>query len=349
MPMKLARRLSPNAIVISGDMELYSRKSRQVTEVIADKAPLFEKSSIDEFYIDASGMDKFFGTWKWAGELRQKIMKETGLPISLGLSANKLVSKVATGEAKPSGQLQIFKGTEKKFLSPLSVSKIPMVGTKTREFLVHMGVRKVKTLQQIPREMLEQILGKTGRSLWKRARGIDDSPVVPYSERKSISTERTFGEDTIDVKGLRATLMGMTEKLAFGIRKENKLTACITVKIRYSNFDTVTKQARIPYTASDHQLAEKALELFEGLYDRRLRIRLIGVRFSDLITGGYQIRLFEDTEKHISLYEAVDKMKFRYGAGAVTRACTVGALGRMGNYQFSPFTGQPDRTAPLSG
>src|SRR5258707_13146690 len=135
MPMYLALQLCPDAKVISGDMEAYSQQSHLVTEIIADAAPMFEKASIDEFYIDASGMDKFFGAFKWAIELRKKIIKESGLPISMAMSVNKTVSKIATGEFKPNAQKLISAGTEKDFLSPLSVEKIPGIVTQTASFL----------------------------------------------------------------------------------------------------------------------------------------------------------------------------------------------------------------------
>ncbi len=328
MPMKMARRLCPAATVISGDFELYSKYSDDVTEVVKAHSPVYEKASIDEFYVDMTGMERFFGAYKWAADLRHRIARETGLPMSMGLAVNKTVAKVATGEIKPNGQMEVSRGMEQPFLDPLSVSKIPMVGEKTTQFLSNLGVRQVRTLREIPQEFLQRIMGKPGVTLWQRAHGIDDTPVEPYSERKSISSEQTFAEDTIDIVGLRATLARMTEKLAFSLRESEKLTACITVKIRYADFNTLTKQARIPYTASDHELGHKAQELFEQLYDRRQRLRLIGLRFSHLISGGYQINLFEDTQKQLRLYEAIDKIKFRFGADAVMRASAFGEIGR---------------------
>ncbi len=327
MPMRLARRLCPHGLVISGDMEAYSRYSHTVTEIIAGSAPLFEKSSIDEFYLDLSGMDRFFGTWRWATELRQRIIRETGLPISFGLSSAKMVSKVATGEAKPNGQLQIPFGRETEFLDPLPVGKIPLVGEKTGQLLRNMGVERVKTLRQMPVELLERLLGKTGVLLWRRARGIDPTPVVPYSEAKSISAERTFDEDTTDIRFLRSAVSSMAEKLAFRLRGQQKLTACVTVKIRYSNFDTVSRQARIPYTASDRVLIRQALELFEKLYERRLLVRLAGVRFSHLVHGHYQIDLFDDRCEEIRLCQAMDRIRRKYGTGSILRAAALG-IGR---------------------
>ncbi len=165
--------------------------------------------------------------------------------------------------------------------------------------------------------------------LWNKANAIDNSPVVPYTEQKSISTESTFSTDTIDVHRLRSILIAMVEKLTFKLRKEKKLTSCITVKIRYSNFDTETKQAHIPYTSSDQTLIKLALELFDKLYTRRMRLRLVGVRLSNLVHGHYQINLFDDTEEVIRLYQAMDRIKARYGSSALVRAIAMDVSRRV--------------------
>ncbi len=292
MPMRTARQLCPEAIVVRGDFEKYSQKSQEITEIIREGVPLFEKASIDEFYIDLSGMDRFFGCFKLAHELRQRIIQESGLNISMGLSQNKTVSKIATGEAKPNNEKQIPLGEEKSFLSPLSVRKIPMIGEKTSQTLYNMGVKKVHTLQQMPAQLLEATFGKNGKMIWEKANGIDLSPVVPYSEAKSISSENTFEEDTIDTRLLEATLIAMTEQLSTKLRQKGQLTACVTVKIRYSDFETHSIQQRISYTAADHNLLPLVKQLFQKLYTRRLLIRLVGVRFSNLVYGNYQIQLF---------------------------------------------------------
>lgn len=323
MPMYLALQLCPDAKVISGDMEAYSKHSHQITEIIAEAAPAFEKSSIDEFYVDATGMDRYFGAFKWAVELRKKIKKDSGLTISMGMSVNKLVSKVATGEFKPDAEKYIPAGEEKDFLAPLSIEKIPMIGKQTASFLYDMGVRKVATLREMPLKFLVSAFGKNGISLWNKAQGIDDSPVVPYSEQKSISTESTFDQDTIDVKGIKSILIAMVEKVAFTLREQKKLTSCVTVKIRYANFDTETKQVHIPYTSSDHVLLRTVLELFDRLYSRRMLIRLVGVRLSGLVHGNHQISLFDDTEESINLYEAIDRMKHKHGVDKLIRATTM--------------------------
>jgi DNA polymerase-4 len=335
MSMRAARQLCPEAIVVRGDTGEYSKYSDIITEIIHGEVPLYEKTSIDEFYIDLTGMDRFFGCYKLATELRKKIIKETNLPISFAMSGNKTVSKVGTGEAKPNGQKEIPLGTEKSFLAPLSVSKIPMVGDKTTQLLRGMGVMWIRTLQEMPLELMQQVLGENGTSIWKKANGIDNSPIVPYSERKSISTERTFDKDSIDVKKLKGILIGMTEKLAFQLRSEQKLTACVTVKIRYSDFNTYTMQARVPYTSLDHTLIKHVSELFDKLFQKRMLIRLIGVRFSHLVQGGHQFNLFEETVEQIQLYQAMDKIRKRYGKDAVNRAAGMD----FEPTDFNPFNG----------
>lgn len=319
MPMRMARKLCPHAIVIRGDFGAYSDYSGMVTEIIREDAPLFEKASIDEFYIDMTGMERFYGCWMYAEQMGKRVHKETGLPLSFGLSVNKMVAKVVTNEVKPNGKMEISAERVSPFLAPLSVRKIPYVGKKTTQQLVNMGVRTIETLREIPKPVLERGFGKMGRMLYRRARGEDDSPVIPYSERKSISKERTFAQDTVDIYQLKTMLTRMTEQLAFQLRKEHKLTACLAVKVRYANFDTVSKQIRIPYSANDAFLLEKVLSLFQQVYDRRVRLRLIGVKFSHLVPGGTQIQLFEDQSRQVDLYEALDALKHKYGDKVVGR------------------------------
>ena len=323
MPIKMARALCPNGIYIKGDMESYSNYSRIVTDIIEEESPAVEKSSIDEHYIDISGMDKFYGCLKWTQELRKKIIKESGLPISFGLSVNKTVSKIATGESKPNGELYVDEGNEKPFLAPLSIKKIPMIGDKTYVLLRNMGIEKVNTIQQMPSEVMQRVLGENGLSIWKKANGIDNSPVIPYTEQKSMSTETTFDKDTTDIEELKRVLISMVDQLAFDLRKQKRLTSCVTLKIRYSDFQTHTFQCKIPYTSSDHAITQKILELFSKNYSRRILVRLIGVRFTNMVNGNQQIDLFEDTPSLINLYNAIDKMRIRFGYKSVLKAINV--------------------------
>jgi DNA polymerase-4 len=336
MSMKLARQLCPEALVVRGDHEQYSYYSNIITDIIRERVPLYEKTSIDEFYIDLTGMDKFFGCFKYATELRSVIMKETGLPISLAMSCNKTVAKIGTGQAKPNGQLEIVLGNEKEFLAPLSIRKIPMVGEKTYSLLRNMGIEKIKTIQEMPLEMMQRVLGENGAMIWRKANGIDHSPLVPYVENKSISSETTFDKDTIDVHYLQQVLTNMTESLAYQLRTKKKLTACVAIKIRYSDFNTYTMQCKIPYTAMDHVLIDKVKTLFHKLFQKRLLIRLIGIRFSHLVQGSYQFDLFDDMTEKVMLYSAMDKLRDRFGENIIQRASIVG----MKKREFlNPFKG----------
>ncbi|MEN8786358.1 MAG: DNA polymerase IV [Flavobacteriales bacterium] len=339
MPMRMAKALCPEAAIIRGNTSTYTKYSKLVTEIVQERVPVLEKTSIDEFFADLSGMDKFYGCYQHASELRQLIMKETGLPISFGLSANKTVSKVATGEAKPNNQIKIEEGNEKPFLAPLSVKKIPMVGNKTYQSLRNLGVKKIITIQEMQIDMMRSVFGKNGESIWKKANGIDNSPIIPFTERKSISTERTFQKDTIDVERLTGILSAMAENLAFQLRRGGKVASVVTVKLRYSDFNTYTKQVKIPYTSADHILIPKVQEIFKQLYGRRLLVRLIGIRYSGLVSGSYQINLFDDSEKQINLYNAMDNIRTKYGERSIMRAVAMNAktIGRFHN----PFSGEP--------
>ena len=320
MPMRMARQLCPHAIFIRGDMELYSRYSRLVTQIIADCAPVYEKMSIDEHYLDLTGMDRFHDCQLWSHELRERIIRESGLPISFGLSENKTVAKIATGEAKPNGEKQVPIPYINNFLDPLSIQKIPMVGAKTYALLSSMGVETIGVLRQLPSMAVVQVLGKHGMDLWKKANGYDSTPVCPYQERKSIGKERTFEQDTIDVTAIKHYLARMVESLGFDLRSQHKLTGCVTVKIRYSNFDTHDMQQRIPYTAFDHVLRDTVNSIFDRLYNRRMMIRLVGVRLSELVNGMPQLALFDDNIELTQLYAAMDKIKRRFGEKSIHRA-----------------------------
>ena len=319
MPMKLARQLCPEAVVVRGDFDMYSKYSAMVTEIIEEKAPVVEKASIDEHYLDMTGMDRFFNTWQFSKELRSRIIEETGLPISFGLSINKTVSKIATGEVKPSGQQKVDIGFEKSFLAPLSIRKIPGIGGKTYPKLRQMGVSRIKTLQELDVMAMQQLLGENGVSIWKKANAIDTSPVVPFHQQQSLSKENTFEQDTIDMLLLKKVLLTMVDQLAFELRQEGRLMGCVTVKIRYTNFDTHTMQAALPFTNSEKVISEKVLQLFAKLYSRRMLIRLVGVKFTKLIYGSYQANLFEDTEEDLNLSKALDHIRNRFGTQSVMR------------------------------
>jgi len=320
MPAKMARMLCPHAIWIRGNMDTYSKASHEITEILKERVPLIEKASIDEHYIDMSGMDRFHGTLKYAHELREKVIKETGLPISFGLSVNKTVSKMATNECKPNGELNVNKPDVQPFLNPLSIRKIPGLGEKTFIKLSDMGIKRIHTLTQVHPDYMKSILGKNGIWLLQKAKGIDNSPVVPYYEQKTIGSQVTFKSDSIDIESINHLLTSMVMDLAFELRQKQKLTACITMTIRYATFEDVTKQAAIPYTSLDGFLIKKTKDLFRELYQKRTLIRLVGVRFSNLVNGFEQIDLYTASEEQYSLCQAMDKIRRRFGPQSIKLA-----------------------------
>jgi DNA polymerase-4 len=317
MPARMAKQLCPQLEIVKGNMDEYSKYSHTVTEIIKERSPVVEKAAIDEHYIDMTGMDKYFGTMKFAHELRNKVIDETGLPLSFGLSVNKTVSKIVTNEHKPNGEGQVMLPQVQEFLNPLSVKKIPGVGDTTYIRLSEMGVRQIYTLVQIPPEMMFRIMGQNGITLWQKANGIDNTPVIPYRENKSVSDQRDFITESIDVARIRELIATMVTELAYELRKQRKLTACITVTIRYANFETVTRQAKIAYTSLDFFLIQKAKELFDKAYDRRMLLRLVGVGFSHLVGGFEQIDLYNTAAEQYSLCQAMDKIRNRFGSKAV--------------------------------
>jgi len=333
MPMKQAMKLCPHAIIIRGSHGKYSEASRQVTAIIHDSVPLYQKTSVDEFYIDLTGMDKFHDPYQIASDLRQRVIRETGLPISFGMASGKTVAKMATNQAKPNGQLRIEHGKEKEFMAPLSIRKIPMLGEKTCQKLYQFGIEKIGDLQKCDVRFLETVFGKAGRYIYDKANGIDDSEIVPHSDRKSISTENTFQLDVSDPKVIETTLVSMTEELSAKLRKENKVASCVAIKIRYANFETHTQQEKIALTAAEHILIPGVKNLLKKAWNQHRPIRLIGVKLSNLCTGSYQINLFEDNEERIKLYQAMDKINFKFGDKTVCRAAGMA----IGVRNFNPF------------
>lgn len=323
MSMKKAMNLCPHAIVLKGSHSDYSKYSRIVTEIIAAKAPLFEKASIDEFYLDLTGMDKYFDPYTWTIDLRQEIIDKTGLPISFALASNKMVAKIATDEAKPNGYIQVAAGFEKEFLAPLKVNKIPGVGEHTYQTLLSRGIKIIKDISEYDLKELERVLGKYGVELWSKAKGIHAGEVTPYHEAKSISTENTFEENKSDLKFLLAELVRMTEKVAYELRQDEKLAGCLAVKIRYGDFNTYSKQLSIDYTFRDDVLIAIAKDLFKKLYKTGTPVRLLGVRLSELTNHAVQGSLFDDGLKKNELYKAIDDVKNKFGKSALKKARTI--------------------------
>jgi DNA polymerase-4 len=333
MPTRQALKLCPHAIVIHGTHGRYSEASREVTEIINRSVPLYQKTSVDEFYIDLTGMERFHDPYKIASDLRQRVIRETGLPISFGMASGKTIAKMATNQAKPNGQLYIEHGKEKEFLAPLPIRKIPGLGENTCQKLYQYGIERIGDLQRVNLKFLETVFGKMGTYIYNKANGIDDSEIVPHSDRKSISTEHTFESDVADRRTLETILVSMTEELAGKLRRENKVSSCLAIKIRYANFETHTQQQKIALTAAEHILIPGIKNLLTKAWNQHRPIRLIGVKLSNLCTGSYQINLFEDNEERIRLYQAMDSINFRFGDKTVCRAAGM----EIGARTFNPF------------
>ncbi|HOZ85289.1 MAG TPA: DNA polymerase IV [Niabella sp.] len=320
MPMKTAMKLCPEAILLKGTHQQYGYYSQQVTDLVAAKVPLFQKASIDEFYCDLSGMERYFDISKYTRELREYIIKETGLPISCGLSTAKFISKMATNEAKPNGFLEVPFGKEKDFLWPLGIEKINGIGKQTEPRLRAIGLHTIRDIAHTPVEILEKKLGKWGRILWNKSHGIGSAEIETEWNQKSMSHETTFHENQTNLEFLHSQLVRLIEKNAFDLRKDQKLTGCLTIKVRYSNFETISKQETIPITALDDELILKAKDIFDKCYQPDRPVRLIGVRFSQLVDSGLQMTLFGDQTAKLNLYKAVDDIKTRFGNQLVSKA-----------------------------
>jgi len=320
MPSARARQLCPEAIFVKGSRGDYSKYSRWVTEIIAAKAPLFEKASIDEFYLDLSGMDRFHNALEWTIALRKEIMDTTGLPISFGLASNKMMAKIATNQAKPNGYLQIPAGKEQEFLAPLPVDAIPGVGDHTHEVLKSMGIYRIGDISKCRIEDLDERLGKWGTELWYKSQGMHNGEVSPFHEAKSISTENTFEENIAEVRLLKKEIVRQAEKICYELRQDGKVTGCVAIKLRYPDFVTTSRQTTIPYTSADDEIIPVVKELFDKLHKKGQPVRLLGVRLSDLTNDAVQTNLFSDAEKKSGLYKAIDEVKNRFGKSSVKRA-----------------------------
>lgn len=317
MPTAYALKLCPDATLLKGDHGSYSNKSMELTEIIREHAPVVEKSSVHSFYLDITGMDRFFGCYDWTRELSLRISRESGLDPSWALSVNKTVSKIGAFDTTPKSPRNIQHDIVKQFLDPLPIQRLPNIGSATFQLLSRIGIRQIGKISEMPPTVLQKMLGRRGETIWQRANGIDEEPVEPYSEKKEIYLEHDFERDCIDIGAIRGRLMAMVEELAFKLRRDDLVTSKVIVKVKYNNLDTETKRSKIGYTSLDHILKKEVQLLFQKLYHRRMRLIKVGVRFSDIVQGSHQINLFEDTGEILSLYGAMDNIRKKYGTGAI--------------------------------
>jgi len=326
MPLSQAKRLCPHAIFIKPSGRKYSQFSRKVMAVLAKYSPLIEQASIDEAYVDFTGCERLFGpVLRAASIMKREIFTTVGLPASMGISSNKLISKVASANfAKPNGIFFVPEGSEKDFLKPLSIEKLPGVGKHTFEKLSGLGIKKIGDLANFDEELILRIFGKHGEHLLRSANGISSREITAEEENaKSIGKETTFEEDTLNLQFLSASLFDLAERIGRKLRREGLAARTITLKLRYSDFKTVTKRQTISEpTDRDDVLYSVARAHMLKLLNRGMRVRLVGISASNFHKNDVQLNLieWEMDKKKKSYYSTVDKIRERFGYGSVYKS-----------------------------
>jgi DNA polymerase-4 len=328
LPLRTAAMLCPHAIFLDGRPERYREYSQKVFEVLNRFSPKVEMASIDEAYLDLTGAGRLHGPpLKAAHELHRMVKRETRLNCSIGLSGSRLVSKVASGQAKPNGVLWILPGMEAAFLAPLDIRKIPGVGKVSERNLKALGIRKVGDLAQLDEAFLEQRFGKWGLALAGKARGLDaggwfDGDIGESEDAKSISHEHTFDQDTADVAALDSMLARLSEMVGRRLREHGFYARTVQIKLRYSDFSTFTRARTLDHgTELDTEILEAARRLFRRNWTRQ-PIRLIGVHASGLEQTEGQLNLLENerSERWKKALRAVDRIRDKFGEKSVTLA-----------------------------
>ena len=322
MSVVQARKLCPQAVFVPPRFHRYSEISRQVMAVLERFSPLVEQASIDEAYLDASGLEHLFGPVRdMARALKDEVRAATGLTCSVGLAPVRFLAKIASDLNKPDGLTVIEPDQVRDFLRDLPVGKIPGVGGKTLETLRGLGVRTAGGLLRFGPEFWEARLGSWGPTLWERAQGIDPRPVEPGGEAKSSGAENTFEEDTLDRDFLRRWLLVQSERVAADLRQMGVKARTVTVKIKFADFRQITR-SRTLAAATDQTLAVyRAARAILAAEDLPLRVRLIGVTASHFGQGPTQLSLLdpEPPRKQSRLDRAVDQVRQKFGKQAVLR------------------------------
>ncbi|MEW5806150.1 MAG: DNA polymerase IV [Acidobacteriota bacterium] len=318
MPISRAKRLCPHAIFLRGNHKLYSRASEAVFRIVGNYTPFLEVVSIDEAYLDLSGFERLYGhPLKALERMKLEVKEKLHLTMSAGLASNRLLAKVASAEAKPDGIICILPGYEESFLAPLPIEKLPGVGEKMKERLNLIGVKKVRDIVVIGEELMETIFGETGVSLYWRARGKGDDRIdMDDSMPKSVGHETTFDEDSNDVDFLENNIYYLAEKVGRRLRKKGLRGYTITLKLRYSDFVTLTRSQTIPEATNfDAAIFQVASALFRKGYTRRMKVRLLGVSVCNITSNPWQLGLFTPAFqlKLKDLYRGIDQVREKYG------------------------------------
>jgi len=323
VPLAKAYQLCPNGIFIRGNHQIYSAFSRKFFHILSQYTPDVEKASLDEAYLDFTWCSHLYPSFSsTAREIKQKVEKELGLAVSVGIGPNKLLAKLATNKAKPAGLVEIKPGREEKFLKDLGIESMPGIGPKAQGIFRMLNIRKVSDLWGLPRATLRSLFGLNGEEFYLQSRGIDSRPIVTACVPKSVSRETTFLEDIWDRRLLLAHLAYLCDRLALPLRKECLFTHVIEVKVRYSDFKTVARRRLLVSPLQEMgKIYRIAQELFLQLFSTsRLSLRLVGVKASNLVRAR-PLSLFEPYSwRQEGLGSAVDQVREKYGFGSLLTA-----------------------------
>ncbi len=327
MPLAQASRLCPQAVFIQGSFPKYRDASQRFMTILADFSPYLEPMGLDEAYLDATGFESIHGSIRqMAVKIKQRIKDELGLTASIGIAGGKVVAKVASELSKPDGLLEVAIGNERSFLAPLAIARLPGIGKKTEQKLNGLGINTIGNLSTLPLKALKSHFGASGEVLYRFARGIDDREVEPPAAAKQISRETTFAKDSRDRAFLKATLRYLGERVGADLRQKGKRARCITLKLRYADFTTITRRQTLPQTTdSDQTIFATGVKLLNReLAGERQPVRLIGIGVSELVEAGRQLDMLDTSaQRQEQLNKAIDRIRQKYGFTAIQTGRTL--------------------------
>ena len=327
MPLVTARRLCPQAIFIEGSFTKYRDASERFMAILADFSPYMEPVSLDEAYLEVTGFESIHGSiQQMAAAIKQRIKDELGLPSSVGIAGGKVVAKIAAELSKPDGLLEVAAGDERSFLAPLPIAKLPGIGRKTERTFTGLGINTIGELSNTPLNVLKSHFGASGELLHRYASGVDDSKVEPPGAAKSISRETTFGQDTRERSLLKGTLGYLSERVGAELRQKGRQAGCVTLKLRYADFSTITRRhTLIKATDADQTIFDIGLKLLtRALSQERQPVRLIGIGVSNLTEPGRQLDMLDTSAQRLErLNRAIDRIRHKHGFTAIQTGRTL--------------------------